>query len=94
MIGDDFMFGFILVLNSGWTYAITEYANPASLSVRFYPDDAYQPEREVHYLRSKAVPFGEELGLMNELYWGNDATQLQIQSDDYGKDHMPEPDSL
>ena len=83
MIGDDSMFGFIIVLNSGWTYEIIEYANPASLSVRFYPDEAYQPEREVYYLRSKAVPFGEELGLMNELYWGNDATQLQIQSGDY-----------
>lgn len=83
MIGDDSMFGFIIVLNGGWTYEITEYANPASLSVRFCPDEAYQPEREVYYLRSKAAPFGEELGLMNELYWASGATQLQTRSGGY-----------
>lgn len=83
MIGDDSMFGFIIVLNGGWTYEITEYANPASLSVRFYPDEAYQPEREVYYLRSEAVPFGEELGLLNEIYFWDGATQLQTRSGGY-----------
>ena len=83
MIGDDSMFGFIIVLNGGWTYEITEYANPASLSVRFYPDEAYQPEREVYYLRSEAVPFGEELGIMNEIYWTSGATQLRTRSGGY-----------
>lgn len=83
MIGDDSMFGFIIVLNGGWTYEITEYANPASLSVRFYPDEAYQPEREVYYIRSEAVPFGEELGIMNEIYWASGTTQLQTRSGGY-----------
>ena len=83
MIGDDSMFGFIIVLNGGWTYEFTEYANPASLSVRFYPDKDYQPEQEIYYLRSKAVPFGEELGILNEIYWASGATQLQTRSGDY-----------
>lgn len=83
MIGDDSMYGFIIVLNSGYTYEITEYANPASLSVRFYPDADYQPECEIYYLRSEAVPFGEELGLLCETYFEEDASQLQTQSGDY-----------
>ena len=31
MIGDDSMYGFVIVLNSGYTYEITEHADPASL---------------------------------------------------------------
>ncbi len=61
MIGDDSAFGFVIVLNSGYTYEITEHADPASLSVRFYPDPAYQPEQTVYYLRSEAVPYGAQL---------------------------------
>ena len=51
-------YGFVIVLNSGYTYEIAKYANPALLSVRFYPDEDHQPEREVDYFRSEAVPFG------------------------------------
>ena len=82
MIGDDSAFGFVIVLNSGYTYEITEHADPASLSVRFYPDPAYQPEQTVYYLRSEAVPYGEGLGLLAEQYPG-EAAQLQTRSGEY-----------
>lgn len=82
MIGDDSMYGFTIVLNSGYTYEITELAEPGALSMRFYPDPAYQPEQTVYYLRSEAVPYGEQLGLLSERYKG-EATQLRTQSGEY-----------
>ena len=82
MIGDDSAYGFTIVLNSGYTYEITELADPSALSVRFYTDPAYQPEQMVYYLRSEAVPYGEELGLLSERYQG-EATQLRTQSGEY-----------
>ncbi len=83
MIGDDSMFGFIIVLNSGYTYEVTEFADPASLSLRFYAEAEEQPERRVYYLRSEAVPFGETLGLMCERFYKDGATQLQTRQGDY-----------
>ena len=82
MIGDDSMCGFIVVLNSGYTYELTEHTDPAGLSVRFYPDPAYQPEQTVYYLRSEAMPYGEGLGLLAERYPGK-AAQLKTQSGEY-----------
>ena len=61
MIGYDSAFGFVIVLNSGYTYEITEHADPASLSVRFYSDPAYQPEQTVYYLRSEGRTAGGRL---------------------------------
>lgn len=81
MIGDDSMFGFVIVLNSGYAYEVTEFANPASLSLRFYAEA--QPERTVYYLRSEAVPFGEALGLMCERFRAEGATQLQTRQGEY-----------
>lgn len=83
MIGDDSMVGFVIVLNSGYTYEVTEFANPASLSLRFYAEAEEQPERTVYYLRSEAVPFGEALGLMCERFYKDGATQLQTRQGDY-----------
>lgn len=83
MIGDDSMFGFVIVLNSGYTYEVTEFANPASLSLRFYAEEEDTPERTVYYLRSQAVPFGEGLGMLNEKYHRDGATQLQTRQGEY-----------
>lgn len=83
MIGDDSMCGFTVVLNSGYTYEITEYADPAYLSIRFLTDEDYQPDRMIYDLRSKAMPYGEELGLLNEKYASDGATQLKTKSGNY-----------
>ncbi len=83
MIGDDSMCGFTVVLNSGYTYQITECADPAYLSIRFLADEDYQPDRKIYYLRSESMPFGEELGLLNELYDSDGATQLKTKSGKY-----------
>lgn len=82
MIGDDSMCGFVVVLNSGYTFEITKRADPGALSLRFYPDAEYQPEQTVYYLRSEAVPYGEGLGLLAERYRG-EAAQLKTQSGAY-----------
>lgn len=83
MIGDDSMCGFTVVLNSGYTYQVTEYADPAYLSIRFYADEEEQPDRTIYYLRSEAMPYGEELGLLNEIYASDGAAQLKTKSGNY-----------
>lgn len=83
MIGDDSSFGFVVVLNSGYTYEITEYENPASLSVEFRQEEQAQPEQTIYYLRSQAVAYGEELGMLNEQFFQWEATQLKTQQGDY-----------
>ena len=83
MIGDDSMCGFTIVLNSGYMYEITEYANPAYLSIRFFTDKNYQSDQMVYYLRSKSMSYGEELGLINEKYYREGATQLKIKNGKY-----------
>ena len=83
MIGDDSSFGFVVVLNSGYTYEITEYENPASLSVEFRQEEQAQPEQTIYYLRSQTVAYGEELGMLNEQFFRWEATQLKTQEGDY-----------
>lgn len=83
MIGDDSSLGFVVVLNSGYTYEITEYENPASLSVKFFQEEQAQPEQTIYYLRSQAVSYGEELGMMSEQFFQWEATQLKTQEGDY-----------
>lgn len=83
MIGDDSAAGFVIVLNSGYTYEITEHANPAFLSVRFYRDSSYLPSQTIYYLRTKAMPYGEELGMIADMFCWDGATQLKTQSGSY-----------
>ncbi len=83
MIGDDSTCGFVIVLNSGYTYDITEYAWPASLSVRFCRDTEYRPDQTVYYLRTREMPYGENLGLIWEKYYLDGASQLKTQNGGY-----------
>lgn len=83
MIGDDSMVGFVIVLNGGYTFEVTEYANPASLCLHFHAGQEEQPERTVYYLRSEAVPYGQALELMCERFYKDGATQLQTRQGEY-----------
>lgn len=83
MIGDDSMVGFVIVLESGYDYEITEYADPPRLSLRFYANPSYQKDHVVYYLRSAAMPFGEELGVTAEYFYWDGATQLKTSDGNY-----------
>ncbi|MDD3346674.1 DUF4179 domain-containing protein [Oscillibacter sp.] len=83
IIGDDSAYGFVIVLHRGYTYELTEYAKPAALSIRFYPEESDQAEATVYYLRTKAMPYGEELSLATEEFNQENATQLKTESGDY-----------
>lgn len=83
MICDDSMWGFVIILNSGYTYEISEYTNPGYLSLRFYTDEHYHPEQRIYYLRSEQMPYDENLGLISELYYMEGATQLKTGDDSY-----------
>lgn len=83
ILGDDSAYEFVIVLNTGYNYEITEYENPSSLAVHFYPNEADGPEQTVYYLRTAAMPYGEELGLTAEQFYPHHATQLKTKSGEY-----------
>jgi hypothetical protein len=83
MIGDDSMLGIVVVMNSGYDYEITEHANPASLSVRFFRAEDYDASKTVWYLRSDAVEYGEELMMLSDMYYSEGATQVRTAGGGY-----------
>lgn len=83
MIADDSMIGFVIVLQSGYDYELTERKDPAALSLRIFKDPAYKADTTVYYLRTDAVPYGEELSMLAETFFAYDASQLKTESGDY-----------
>ncbi len=82
-IGDDSMFGFVIVLQSGYDYEITELKDPASLSLRIFKSADYKADKTVYYLRTNAVEYGEELGMLAEEFYEFNPAQLKTQSGGY-----------
>ncbi|MDD6158879.1 MAG: hypothetical protein PUC52_05610 [bacterium] len=83
MIGDDSMVGLVIVLRGGYTCEVTERTAPASLSLRFLAPAEPLSEESVYYLRSEAIPYGEELGMLTERFAADGATQLKTRQGTY-----------
>lgn len=80
MIGDDSACGFVVVLESGYTYEITEFSAPAALSIRFFQSGEERSQEIVYYLCSQEMPYGEGLGWAAERFAAEGATQLKTAS--------------
>lgn len=78
---DDSAISLTVVLNDGWDYEISEYAEPGTLIFGF--TEAEQSEDEVYFLRSEAMPYGEQLGLMCEQYHAEGASQVKTVDGEY-----------
>ena len=78
---DDSAISLTVVLNDGWDYEISEYAEPGTLIFGF--TEAEQSEDEVYFLRSEAMPYGEQLGLMCEQYHAEGASQVKTADGEY-----------
>lgn len=83
MIGNDSMYGFVIVLNSGYTCDITEYAWPVALPARCYQDMEYQSDQTIYYLRAREMPYGESFGMIWKRYYLEGATQMKTQNGGY-----------
>lgn len=82
MVLDDSSYGIVIVLNEGWSCEITEYSDPGALMLNFI-ESAPSGEDEVYYLRSEAMTYTDELGLLCEEYHAEAATQLRTLSGEY-----------
>ncbi len=82
MIADDSSYGFVIVLKPGYDYEISELANPASLSLRFFQSEQ-AAQNTYYYLRTAAVPYGEELSILSETLFEDHPTQLKTADGNY-----------
>ena len=81
MIPDDSAFGVVVVLNEGWSCEVSEYTDPGGLMLDFSQSE--DPDGTVYYLRSEAMAYGEEPGLLCETFHTEGATQLKTKSGEY-----------
>lgn len=83
MILDDSAFGIVVVLNDGWSCEVAEYSDPGALMINFSSDETVDADAEVYYLRTEAMPYTDELGLLCEKYHNEGASQLKTANGDY-----------
>lgn len=80
---DDSRFGVVIVLNPGWSCEVSEYTDPGALMLSFKEDVGAEEEGAVYYLRTEAMPYTEELGLLCEEYHAESPTQLKTLGGEY-----------
>lgn len=80
---DDSRFGVVIVLNPGWSCEVSEYTDPGALMLSFKEDAVAEEEGAVYYLRTEAMPYTEELGLLCEEYHAESPTQLKTLGGEY-----------
>lgn len=83
MVLDDSRFGVVIVLNPGWSCEVSEYTDPGALMLSFKEDAGAEEEGAVYYLRTEAMPYTEELGLLCEEYHAESPTQLKTLGGEY-----------
>lgn len=80
---DDARFGVVIVLNPGWSCEVSEHTDPGALMLSFKEDAGAEEEGAVYYLRTEAMPYTEELGLLCEEYHAESPTQLKTLGGEY-----------
>ena len=80
---DDSRFGVVIVLNPGWSCEVSEHTDPGALMLSFKEDAVAEEEGAVYYLRTEAMPYTEELGLLCEEYHAESPTQLKTLGGEY-----------
>lgn len=83
MVLDDSVMQLVIELEPGYTYEITERAEPAGLTFTFTKDDTQTDSAPVYYLRTEAMPYGESLGIAAERFWGKETTQVRTEEGNY-----------
>ena len=62
---------------------MAEYSDPGALMINFSEAESEVADDEVYYLRTEAMPYTDELGLLCEEYHNEGATQLKTASGNY-----------
>ena len=83
MVLDDSRFGVVIVLNPGWSCEVSEYTDPGALMLSFKEDAGAEEVGAVYYLRTEAMPYTEELGLLCEEYHAAYTRELKTLGGEY-----------
>ncbi|ANY73133.1 hypothetical protein BBD41_11325 [Paenibacillus ihbetae] len=83
IILDDSAMRFVVELKDGVTHSVSEYRNPGYIELRLASTGKQIKPREVFYIRSEAMPQGESLAMLEEIYYEDDVTFIKTAGGDF-----------
>ncbi|MFH0070814.1 hypothetical protein, partial [Peribacillus sp. NPDC056705] len=83
VILDDSAMRFVIELKDGVKHAVSEFREPGYLELKLTSTGEAITPREVFYIRSEAMPQGEALAILEEIYLEDDVTFIKTASDHF-----------
>ncbi|GIO88915.1 MULTISPECIES: hypothetical protein [Paenibacillus] len=77
IILDDSAMRFVVELKDGVTHSVSEYRDPGYIELKLAFTGKQATPREVFYIRSEAMPQGESLAILEEIYYEDDVTFIK-----------------
>ncbi|MGV7116724.1 hypothetical protein [Paenibacillus kyungheensis] len=83
MILDDSAMGFVVQLQEGVNYSITEFENPGAIELKLNPNTTPTQSQKIFALRTQPMPFGEQMGMLEETYPKEDISFIKIANNQF-----------
>lgn len=83
IILDDSAMRFVVELKDGVTHSVSEYRDPGYIELKLASTGKQVTPREVFYIRSEAMPQGESLAILEEIYYEDDVTFIKTAGGDF-----------
>ncbi|AYB46572.1 DUF4179 domain-containing protein [Paenibacillus lautus] len=83
VILDDSAMRFVVELKDGVKHTVSEYKDPGYIELKLTSTGEPTTPREVFYIRSEAMPQGESLAILEEIYLEDDVTFIKAAGGDF-----------
>lgn len=83
VILDDSAMRFVVELKDGVEHTVSEYKDPGYIELKLTSTGEPVTPREVFYIRSEAMPQGESLAILEEIYMEDDVTFIKTTSGNF-----------
>lgn len=83
MILDDSAMGFVVQLQEGVNYSITEFENPGAIELKLNSNTTPTQSQKIFALRTQPMPFGEQMGMLEETYPKEDISFIKIANNQF-----------
>ncbi|MBY0165003.1 hypothetical protein V4V36_31195 [Paenibacillus lautus] len=83
VILDDSAMRFVVELKDGVKHTVSEYKDPGYIELKLTSTGEPATPREVFYIRSEAMPQGESLAILEEIYLEDDVTFIKAAGGDF-----------
>ncbi|MGG4108972.1 DUF4179 domain-containing protein [Paenibacillus lautus] len=83
VILDDSAMRFVVELKDGVKHTVSEYKDPGYIELKLTSTGEPVNPREVFYIRSEAMPQGESLAILEEIYMEDDVTFIKTAGGDF-----------